>query len=57
MNQLERELLRILVEAEQSDDPRRAFDRLVGEDRVVLDLLWGLTRSEGPHMKGTEAWD
>jgi hypothetical protein len=45
MNQLERELLRILVEAEQGEDTRADFDRLVGEDRVVLDILWGLTRS------------
>jgi hypothetical protein len=42
MTQLERELLRIYVEAEQYKHPREAFDRLVSEDRVVLDMLWRL---------------
>ena len=44
--QLQRECLRLLVEAEQGEDTRADFDRLVGEDRVVLDMLWALTRVE-----------
>ena len=42
LRRLERELLRLYVEAEEDDDPRKAFERLVGADRVVLDLLWVL---------------
>lgn len=47
MRQLERELLRLFVEAEDSRrDTRREFERLVAVDRVVLDLLWRLTQTE-----------
>jgi hypothetical protein len=42
MNALERELLRLYVEAEMFQEPRAAFDRLVSQDRIVLDMLWSL---------------
>lgn len=44
MTPLERELLRLYVEAEQSDDPRQTFNWLVCEDVVVMDMLWEMCR-------------
>lgn len=40
MTRLERELLRLYIEAEQSPDPHAAFHLLVAGDAVVLDMLW-----------------
>jgi hypothetical protein len=46
LTRLERELLRLYVEAEQYPAPREAFDDLVGNDIVVLDLLWAMCQVE-----------
>jgi hypothetical protein len=47
VSQLERELLRLYVTAEETDDPRATFNRLVATDVVVLDMLWRLCFVEG----------
>jgi hypothetical protein len=47
---LERELLRLYVEAEGYRHSRLAFEKLVGEDRVVLDMLWALCLVDGGEL-------